>query len=168
MEKGGQSAKTTDRVRSPVWMRICFLWATFRTQRGEKKPGLCSPEFQEGEMKGPILFLLQRRWDCTALEARGACSGSRCFNSCRGASLHRLFLTKVPGYKMIHNTPPQLFWSWISVLYNLQPVEKKFRLVLPFIVLCTNIQQTLFYTQRLITRWSAGCLNCTYYVFIKA
>lgn len=30
-----------------------------------------------------------------------------------------------------------------------------------FIALCENIQHTLFYTQSLITRWSAGCLNCT-------
>lgn len=38
----------------------------------------------------------------------------------------------------------------------------------PFIVLWTNIQHNLFYMQRLITRWSTGCLNCTYYAFSKA
>lgn len=49
----GQSAKTTVRVRSPVWIRICFLWATSRTWYGEKKPGFCSPEFKEGKKEGP-------------------------------------------------------------------------------------------------------------------
>lgn len=57
-------------------------------------------------MKGPILFLLQGYWDCIALEARVTGSGSRCFVSCWGAqlvaSLHHLFLIKVPFNEIIH------------------------------------------------------------------
>lgn len=45
----GKSAKTTDRERSlPLWIRICFLWATFTSPHGRKEPGICTTECRAG------------------------------------------------------------------------------------------------------------------------
>lgn len=88
---------------------------------GKRNQVCAAPSSRRGKWKGRSCFCFRGTGTVRPWKPGGTCSGSRCFVSCRGASLHHLFLTKVPVSKIIHKAPPKLLWSWISVLYNLQP-----------------------------------------------
>lgn len=114
---------------------------------GKRNQVCAAPSSRRGKWKARSCSCFRGAGTVRPWKLGGVCSGSRCFVSCRGASLHHLVLTKVPVYKIIHNQS----FSEAEVLYNLQPKKSLYW----FFLLLSDVQ---IYNKLCFTRkdWLQG------------
>lgn len=107
----GQSAKATERVRSPMlWIRICFLRATSDLQLGQRKQVSAPPSAEGGGGWKAHSYSCFR--DTGTVEATETWSGScRCLNSCWGDQVAAFLNT---SWSKFHFTQIIQHQSWSS------------------------------------------------------